>query len=246
MPKLSEAIELMNQQRVHFLIELGDFKDENRPATETRTVGYLRAIEDKFRQFKGPTYHVLGNHDLDSLSKAEFMANIANTGVNPRDRTYYSFDANGIHFVALDANFSANDDRSGYDHTHEVNQTYLPPSELSWLEADLAAAANPAIVFVHQLLDGKDWMHVRNSAEVRRVLEASGKVLACFQGHHHPGAYHQIAEIHYYTLKAMVEGSGDLNNAYATVTVDRHYNLVVTGYRKALSQDCARPHPAAF
>ena len=41
-----------------------------------------------------------------------------------------------------------------------------------------------------------------------KILHASGKVLAVFQGHHHSGSYSNIAGIHYYTLKALVEGSG--------------------------------------
>ena len=60
LPKLSECIELMNEQEVDFLIELGDFKDQNTPPDEKETLGFLDTIESKFRQFKGPVYHVLG------------------------------------------------------------------------------------------------------------------------------------------------------------------------------------------
>jgi hypothetical protein len=54
---------------VDFLVELGDFKDEDDPSVEVNTISYLQAMEAVFGQFRGPIYHVLGNHDMDSISK---------------------------------------------------------------------------------------------------------------------------------------------------------------------------------
>jgi len=84
---------------------------------------------------------------------------------------------------------------------------------------------------------------VVNRAEVRAEFERSGKVLAVFQGHDHKGAYSFINGIHYYTLRAMIEGSGPDNNAYALVDVHPDWSLTVTGYRRAVSRDL--PHGAA-
>ena len=56
-----------------------------------------------------------------------------------------------------------------------------------------------------------------------------------FQGHNHAGHYSHIEGIHYYTLKAMVEGTGQENSSYAIVEVDDDHTAVVTGYRWALS-----------
>ena len=76
-------------------------------------------------------------------------------------------------------------------------------------------------------------MYVNNAAAVRKILEQSGKTLVVFQGHKHTGDYRRIAGIHYYTLKAAVEGSGEENNAYAIVEIDRHGQITIDGYRKA-------------
>ena len=46
---------------------------------------------------------------------------------------------------------------------------------------------------------------VRNAADVRAILERSGKVLAAFHGHDHAGNHKVINGIHYYTLIAVVE-----------------------------------------
>lgn len=45
--------------------------------------------------------------------------------------------------------------------------------------------------------------------------------------------------IHYYTLKAMVEGSGEANNSYAIVEVRADNSLTVTGYRNAAGKEMA-------
>lgn len=235
--KLSECVERMSEEKVGFLVELGDFKDQGKPPVEARTLQFLRDIEHVFTTFDGPVYHVPGNHDFDSISKAQYLAAIRSTGV-PRDRTYYSFDRKGVHAVVLDANFSA--DATPYDHGRfDWTDANIPSVELEWLSADLGATRLPTVVFVHQCLDGKGAVFVENAAAVRGVLEASGRVLAVFQGHHHAGGYNRINGIHYYTLRALVEGDGPENNSYATVAVHNDRSLTVTGHRKAVSRDLA-------
>ncbi len=232
--KLAACVAEMNAQQVDFLIEIGDFKDQDKKPGEARTLGYLDRIESVFRRFQGPTYHVLGNHDMDSLSKAQFLAHVTNTGIDPA-REYYSFDVKGVHCIVLDANYKA--DGTPYDHGNFVwSDANVPPAELEWLKQDLAAAQGPAIVFIHQMLDGTRQEAVKNAAQVRAILEASGKVLASFQGHYHTGAYSHIAGIHYYTLASVIEGSGPENNAYALVEVHPDDTLTITGHRKAVTR----------
>lgn len=233
--KMTECVELMNKQEVDFLIEIGDFKDQDAPPVEENTISYLQAVEAIFRQFRGSIYHVLGNHDMDSISKSQFLTNIKNTGIAP-NATYYSFDLNGLHIVVLDGNYSS--DGTDYDHGNfDWTDANIPASELGWLKQDLASVDGPAIIFIHQLLDGTGSHYVNNAADVRQILEASGKVLAVFQGHYHSGAYSQIQGIHYYTLKAMVEGSGAENNAYAIVEVHSDRSITVSAYRKAVRKE---------
>ncbi len=229
----------MNAERVDFLVELGDLKDEDGPPVESRTLQYLRTIEDVFQGFAGPRYHVLGNHDVDCISKGQFFQNVESTGIDP-SRTYYSFDVRGLHCVVLDANYKADGadyDRGNFDWT-DAN---IPRHELDWLRQDLATARGPVVVFVHQLLDGTGDLYVNNAAEVRAVLQESRKVLAVFQGHHHAGAHSCIEGIPYYTLKGVVEGQGQENNSYAVVEVRPDRSLVVTGYRKAVSGELQCP-----
>jgi len=232
--KLSECTARMSAERVDFVVELGDFKDQDRPPVESTTLQYLQRIEAAFRGFAGPRYHVLGNHDMDSLSKGQFLQNVENTGIDSA-RSFYSFDIRGLHCVVLDANYKT--DGSDYDHgDFDWTDANIPPQELAWLRQDLAASRSRAVVFIHQLLDGAGSVYVKNAPEVRRVLQDSGKVLAVFQGHHHEGSYSQIEGIHYYTLKAVVEGQGAESNSYAVVEMQRDGGLIVTGHRRAESR----------
>lgn len=235
--KLSECVALMNSEKVEFLIELGDFKDQNQPPVEARTLNDLDVIEAAFQKFRGPTYHVLGNHDMDCISKSQFLARVKNTDIDAR-RSYYSFDCRGLRGIVLDANYRADGadyDRGNFDWT-DAN---IPAAELSWLESELATAPGPVIVFTHQLLDGTDEVCIRNASDVRALLEDSGKVLAVFQGHHHQGRYREVHGIDYYTLAAMVEGPGPRENAYAIVEVRKDLTVRALGYRKATGADFA-------
>jgi len=236
--KLSECVALMNTEKVDFLIELGDFKDQDKPPVEQNTLSYLQTVEKAFKRFNGPSYHVLGNHDMDSISKMQFLKRVDNTKIDT-NRSYYSFDSYGLHYIVLDANYST--DNTDYDHGNfDWTDANIPPKELDWLRKDLAAAPGAVIVFIHQLLDGTGSVYVKNAAQVRQILEASGKVFAVFQGHHHSGSYNNIAGIHYYTLKAVIEGHGPENNSYAIAEVHPDGNITVKGYRKAVSTQLRR------
>ena len=236
--KLRECVELMNREQVAFLIELGDLKDQDEPGVEADTLRYLGEIEAELQRFNGPTYHVLGNHDMDSISKPQFLAGIDNTGIDPA-ATYYSFDHGGLHFAVLDANFRA--DGAPYDHgDFDYRNTNIPPEQLDWLARDLGATTAPTILFVHQRLDGEGPVFVNNADEVRLLLRRRGNVVAAFHGHDHAGGHNRIDGIHYYTLRAVVEGSGPDNSSYAIVDVTGE-GITVTGYRRAVTQQLQGP-----
>jgi predicted phosphodiesterase len=232
--KLRTCVDLMNAEKVDFLIELGDFKDQAVMPSEKSTLSFLRAIEEVFTGFRGPRYHVLGNHDMDSITKEQFQAHVVNTGID-RARTWYSFDRGGIHFVVLDANFR-NDmvpySRGNYD----WRDTNISPAQVEWLVRDLRGAERPTIVFSHQRLDEGVEPGIGNRVAVRQVLKDSGKVVLVMHGHVHEGDYQQIEGIHYYTLIASVEQDDPTDNTCAIVRVQPSGGIEITGYRRAKSQ----------
>jgi hypothetical protein len=240
--KIREAVAKLREERVEFLAALGDLKDMVAREPDTKTLSYLVAVEDELKKFGGPLYHALGNHDMDNLSKTQVLSVALNTGITP-NRSFYAFSRGGVRFITLDACYTQ--DGRDYDHNNfgDYRNTWVPAAQLAWLRAELAATREPVIVFCHQRLDAAGDPFVKNSAEVRAELERPGKVLAAFHGHDHPGAHTVVNGIHYYTLKALVEGSGPENNAYAVAEVHPDLGITITGFRKAVSVEMARSSP---
>jgi predicted phosphodiesterase len=232
--KLAECVDTMNRYKVDFLIELGDFKDMSQPADELTTLGYLKQTEKVFIRFNGKRYHVLGNHDVDCISKKQFLSVAENSGIS-RKKSYYSFDSEGYHFVVLDANF----DSAGNDFNHghfDWGDPNIPRKEIKWLTEDLKKTDKPVIVFIHQLLAGNINYQVNNASQVRNILENAGKVKCVFQGHYHEGDFSEINGIHYYTLRSLIEGEKPEGNSYAIVTAGET-TIKIYGFRKAVPSE---------
>lgn len=228
--KLTECVRVMNDERPAFLIELGDIIDKADRETET---GYLRTIQGAFREFRGPRHHVLGNHDVATFSKAEFLALSGARG------SVHAFDGGEYRGIVLDGNFNPDggDYRAG---NFDWQETYIHTPQQEWLAGELARTGDRRVlVFVHQNLHDETNPHgVKNAPEVRRILERSGKVAAVFQGHDHAGASAILNGIPYITFEAAVDGPGLENNAFALVTVDRNA-VRVRGYGKQESFEIA-------
>lgn len=235
--KMKEFIDTANREKVDFIIELGDFKDQDKVPNESNTLRYLTDIEAVFQQFNGPVYHVLGNHDMDSLSKEQFLSHVVNTGIPPT-QSYFSFNKRGFHFVVLDANTTK--EGKAYDHGNYVwTDAFIPPAQVDWLKNDLKSNKLPAIVFVHHMLDESlELIHCpKNAGEIREILEQSEKVICVFQGHVHKENYRLINKIHYYSVNAVVDNKGIENNSYMIVDVFKDKRLVVNGFRRASTRE---------
>lgn len=219
--KMKTAVAYFNEVRPHFIVQMGDLVDAAE-SVETE-LEYLATIEAEFAKAKPPRHYVLGNHCVDTLTKEEF---IANTGAT---KPYYSFDRGGFHFVILDACFREDGEPYGRNNSH-WRDTNIPPVELKWLKEDLANTKKSTILFIHQRLDETQHHSVNNNDEVREILEASGKVLAVFQGHSHENEYAMVNGIHYCVVRAMVEGQGETNNSYGLLTISPDGSMMVDGF----------------
>jgi predicted phosphodiesterase len=238
--KMNECIDRMNQEKLDFVIELGDFKDQDEVPNEENTLKYLSDIESAFQKLNGPTYHVLGNHDMDGISKSQFLERVENSGI-PKTESYYSFNRKGIHFVVLDGNFTK--DGKAYNRGNFTwDDTFIPVQEINWLKEDLKFNKRPVIVFIHQMLDDSKNVKqaVQNAAEVRQILEQSGTVICVFQGHVHEERYNLMNGIHYYSVNAVVDGDGPESSAYMIVEVNTNGSLMIEGFHRASDREIAK------
>lgn len=221
--KFAEAAEKFQQKELSFLVELGDFIDA--ADTVDTELAYLRRINQEFSAACDERHYVLGNHCVDTLTKEEFLGEVG------QQRSYYSFDRHGYHFVVLDACFRT--DGTAYGRKNfQWTDTNIPPEELEWLAADLRATDKPTVVFAHQRLDVSTDHGVKNNSEVRKVLSGSGKIQAVFQGHSHKNDLIEIDGIPYCTLVAMVEGQGTASSGYSILELLHDGTLELNGFRK--------------
>ncbi|MEX2187610.1 MAG: metallophosphoesterase [Pirellulales bacterium] len=226
--RLERAVAAFDRAEVDAIVELGDLVDA---ADSVKTeLAYLKRINGTLAQANAPRHYVLGNHCVDTLTKEQFLGGVG------QEKPFYSFDVKEHHCIVLDACFRADGKPYGAKNS-QWDDANLSADELEWLAADLAATKLPTLVFAHQRLDEKTKYAAKNAAAARKILEASAKVLAVFQGHEHKNDHREITDIHYATLAALVEGEAKENNAFAILDVFAGGKLALNGFAKQATYD---------
>lgn len=171
---------------------LGDLTDTE--DTREQEAANMQEIAALFAACPIPTAVVMGNHDAYVFEPEDFYALLG--GCAPRD-----LQAEGKTLLFLSANHNP-DGTPYHPHAFHWDKCYLPTEDLA---RRLAAAQGDVYVFLHQNLDAACPADHRpvNADEVCRILAASGKVKAVYQGHFHWGQDTVTDGIHYVTLPAM-------------------------------------------
>jgi alkaline phosphatase len=229
--KLAAAAEQFEKDKPDLIVDLGDLID----AADSVAVelDYLARIHKPCSALPGDKHYVLGNHCVDMLTKEEFLKGVG------QKKSYYSFDANGFHFVILDACYRSDGKDYGRKNS-KWDDANVPDEQVRWLKDDLTATEHKTILFAHQRLDVENSYGIKNAAAIRKVLEESGKILAVFHGHSHKNDLKEINGIHYCTLVAMIEGSGAENNGYSLLDVFENGDLKLTGFLRQKSHEWRR------
>ena len=192
--RVATFIKAANDEKVDFIIELGDF---------CRLDSASPVYRDLWNSFPGDKYHVIGNHDMDRYTFEEYTQ-----GMNMPAR-YYSFDQGDFHFIVLDGNNLF--DGKKYTHYARANyyvdakkRAHIDPEQMDWLKKDLAATNKRCILFSHQSIEEA----LNNGAEVRKILEAENqragfkKVVMAFGGHNHSNYSKEINGITYVQINS--------------------------------------------
>ena len=193
------------------------------------------------------------SHAGEDITKSEFLA------VTKMPGRYYSFNVKGYHFIVLDGN---NQPREENEPAHDgVWGGYaIDETQKVWLAQDLTANRDKLkVVFCHEELHhtpvegsgeggdvpfppvGKEVSYVGNGWQVREMLAADGKVIACFHGHKHRNRWAVYGGVNYITLAAQhYEGS------YARVAVSHSlHRLYIRGRSNQCNYTLPLPGTAA-
>ncbi|MDL2255899.1 metallophosphoesterase [Parabacteroides sp. OttesenSCG-928-K15] len=212
-PRLQAFVDEMNRRKVDFIIQLGDFC---RPSEQN--LPFLQV----WKQFKGASYHVIGNHETDGGYTQEQVVSYFDM-----PGRYYSFDRNGYHFVVLNGNDKNPKGDKGYPR-------YIGEEQRRWLADDLDKTSLPVIAFCHQGLDIDILLAVEEASFIRLIFERANqkagftKVKLVFSGHHHNDYHNEINGIHYVQINSM--SNFWLGNAYKTLRyseeIDKKYPYI--------------------
>lgn len=204
----------VEREQPHLVVELGDrINDLNEDIDRER----LETIAGLFKTLRPLSVHVHGNHDVGNLSADE------NADILGVRRGSHVIDKEGYRLV-----FWNPDPRVSY----EDDATPGPAGDaIDWLKMELDAADKPVIIFSHFPLDGTPLVgnpyfeckhagiaYYPDTDRIRQVIETSGRVVACFNGHTHWFSLKTLDGIHYITVPSFSEtafSNGNVSRSYA-------------------------------
>jgi 3',5'-cyclic AMP phosphodiesterase CpdA len=235
-PELTRAfVTRMNEvERPDLVINLGDVIEDESRDSDLRAYGEFVEI---LGGLDAAVRHVAGNHDQINLSPDDLRTLWRHSG-----ELHYGYDFGGLHFLVLC--------------TQEIKDraVHLPPEQLAFAEADLSKTSLPTIVLMHhpvseQRVEGNRWFEraphlcrVVERGALRKVLEASGKVIGVFNGHVHWNHFDVISGIPYVTVQSLTENldedaPGRPARAYVVCDVDdRRLTITARGEETARYQ----------
>jgi predicted phosphodiesterase len=230
MPDADQRLEVFinqaHKRKVDFIIQMGDFC-----MGDVKNKGFLSI----WKQFKGPKYHVLGNHDMDRQSKEEIL------DFWGMPKKYYSYDFGGYHFIILDANFLFQDGKyidykNANFYVDRSIRTFISDEQIEWFKADLYATKLPTIVFCHQSL----WHSVKNRQSIQNTMENhKEKVICSLNGHSHSDYHFTQNGIDYLGINSMsykwVSGKYESTERFPKELYKEYGNLHhIAGYKDPL------------
>ncbi len=198
---------LCEAERYHvdFILHLGDimypdadFLAEHAPeslALREKTAWFVCDRDDEKHRIRAmiqengiESFGVLGNHDMDSCTKATACRYFG------MPAPYYSFDRGGIRFIALDTNLIRDGDtlidfaHCNYRDSKRADTNWIDPAQLQWLEAQVMTSPYPCVLLSHAAI-GDSQLNIHNAEDVfaiiRRANADKRRIILAMNGHVH-------------------------------------------------------------
>ena len=235
--KLKECVAELNKHGLEFVIHLGDFID--------RDYSSFDKVLPIYQSLQMPAYHALGNHDFDVADELKGKV-VERMGMKSK---YYEFSVEDWRFIVLDGNdvsFHAYPKNSpkykDAERYYRENKIRSPrwngavgSEQVAWLRKILQKAEKQkeqVAVFCHFPVYPADPHNLWNAGEIISLFEEFSCVKAYINGHNHKGSYGIKNDIHYLTLKGMVETE---KNAYSIIRVAEN-QMQIAGFGRQGNQ----------
>lgn len=204
--------DMNNSFKPDFVVELGDFIG----GTEN-SIKDLIEINEEYSKCNSPRYYVIGNHDIQRISREQFKEIV-------RINYYWLyFRVKFLHVFIIDAAWGP-DLNSGGPTGH------VPKEELNWLKRVLSKVPKnePIILLCHYPIAIFSEPTIDNEYELMNLFREH-YLIATFTGNHHYGAYREVDGVHHICLHSMGWWERELiTGSYAKVIISPH-KLVVIG-----------------
>lgn len=199
---LKKFVSFINHEKPDAVIDLGDRVNHIDNKTDTQS---LKEVCTYFDQIETKKFHIIGNHDIDFIS---YEDNVESLGYDFSTRVE---NIGGFDFVFWNADTHL-DLEKGFS---------LKEEDFKSLEKTLENASYPTVICSHVPLNNgsmegnfyfnkKAYPHHayypdEQGDRLREIIERSGKVVLCLNGHAHWNAYGCIDGIHYVTIPSLTE-----------------------------------------
>lgn len=203
---LESFVSIVNAKAIDAVIELGDRVNN---ACHDQDRNNLQTVANILNKLDCPLFSVLGNHDIQYISKAE------NKKILRLPSNYYSKQILDFTCIFLDTADPI------WGHCGGT----ISATQLKWLDLELAKDNRPKLIFGHHPLIKQNQTGnpffvdipgeevLRNHEETKNIINKGNNIIACFNGHVHWFYVSKEAKIPYFSIPSLLEAYPEKKNA---------------------------------
>lgn len=225
--KINYFIERMNNKFVpNFIISNGD-TIEGTKVSSNNGMADLSLVKRLFDKTTLKKYWVVGNHDLRSVNKEQFMQSLE------IDYISKAFVVGKYKIIILDSNFTSEDKDAvpgrGYIRGH------ISEKQIKFLEKELKNTDKRTIVFLHHpplwSVGGKSNFEFPDNAKRLQEIFSQNKTFAVFAGHIEDLFLQEIDGVKYFVSPGIVKNE-KYQGAFSEITIKKGKMIIEMNYLK--------------
>lgn len=225
--RINYFIEEMNNNFVpNFIIANGDIIEGTNASAE-KGMAELSSVKKLFDRTALEKYWVVGNHDLRSVNKKQFMQSL--------DIDYVSkaFEIGNYKVIILDSNFKPDD--SDIIPGKYYTRGHISKKQIKFLEEELQNTDKKTIVFLHHPslwnVDGKSNSGFPDNVEELQKIFSQNKTYAVFAGHIEDLFLQEIDGVKYFISPGIVKNE-KYQGTFSEVTIKKGEMTIDMSYLK--------------